>query len=255
MTTVEDPDRPAPPGRIGRRRGRVLVVLDDPEQSRALVGELSADGWTASDSLKAAMGEAGLDVLVTDWAGRALRRSLRGVPALFLASREAAASFVRGAAMPSDDYLSIPFTAEDITVRLCWLMRRNLAGPAGKGKAGPDARPCPDELVVGDLMLEPGSLLARRGSHSIALSKRQTALLALLMARAGSVVGKAEILGEVWGESLASANWNKVELCASSLRRRIDAAGAPMIRTVRSAGYMIESSGGSLSEEPEPPAA
>lgn len=236
MTLLEAPDRPAPSGRTGGHCGRVLVMLDDPEQSRALIRELSAAGWTTSDSLSAAMGEAGPDVLVTDSAGTRLRRSLPGVPALFLASREAAASFVHGAAMPSDDYLSIPFNAEDMTVRLCWLMRRNLAS---KGEGGLDAGPCPDELVVGDLVLEPGSLLARRGSHSIALSKRQTALLALLMAHSGAVVSKAEILREVWGENLTSANWNKVELCASSLRRRINAAGPPMIRTVRSAGYMI----------------
>jgi two-component system OmpR family response regulator len=150
-----------------------------------------------------------------------------------------------GAAGPSDDYLSGPFTTEDVAVRLCWLIRRSLAGgdsmATGTGEVpGADAVPCPGGLVVGDLVLMPGSLLARRGSHSIALSKRQTALLALLMARAGSVVGKGEILRQVWGESLTSGNWNKVELCASSLRRRIDAAGAPMIRTVRGAGYMIE---------------
>lgn len=222
------------------------MVLCDPEQSRALAVELSAGGWRASAALMdAPVGEAVPDVLVTDSAGTGLRRSLPGVPALFLASREAAVSFVSGAAMPSDDYLSGPFTVQDLAVRLRWLKRRNLSGrdsiAASMGEAQDrGAGPGAGELVVGDLVLVPGSLLAHRGSHSIPLSKRQTALLALLMARAGSVVGKAEILQQVWGESLASANWNKVELCASSLRRRIDAAGPPMIRTVRSAGYMIE---------------
>jgi two-component system OmpR family response regulator len=221
------------------------VVLGDPEQSRALVSELSTGGWKTLDAPNAATGEACPDVLVTDSAGTVLRRSLPGVPALFLVSREAATGFVGGAAMPSDDYLSGPFTAGDVAVRLCWLMRRNLAGrdsmtarPSGSG--GTEADPCPDELVVGDLMLMPGSMLARRGSRSIALSKRQTALLTLLMRRSGSVVGKAEILRQVWGEDIRPGSWNKVELCASSLRRRIHAAGPPMIRTVRSAGYMIE---------------
>lgn len=220
-------------------------MLGDPEHSRALARELSAEGWEASEGLGAVVGEAGPDVLVTDPAGAGLRRSLPRVPALFLASREAVTGFVGGAATPSDDYLSRPFTGQDVAVRLCWLTRRNLASgdsmAAGKSEASSgDADPCPDGLVVGDLVLVPGSLLARRGSRSIALSRRQAALLALLMAHAGSVVGKAEILQQVWGESLTSANWNKVELCASSLRRRINAAGAPMIRTVRSAGYMIE---------------
>jgi two-component system OmpR family response regulator len=245
MTLVDAPDRSAPSGRTQGHRGRVLVMLGDPEQSRALVSELSASGWKTLDAPNDAAGETGPDVLVTDPAGTALRRSLQDVPALFLASREAAAGFVGGTAMPSDDYLSGPFTAEDVVVRLCWLMRRNLAGRDSTatrpgGSPGPEAGPYPDVLVVGDLVLVPGSLLARRGSRSIALPKRQTALLALLMAHAGSVVGKAEILRQVWGEDMTSANWNKVELCASSLRRRIHAAGPPMIRTVRSAGYMIE---------------
>jgi two-component system OmpR family response regulator len=243
MTLPEASSRRAPSDLAEGRRGRVLVVLGDPEQSRVLVRELSAAGWTTSEALDAAMGEGGPDALVTDSAGTGLRRSLPGVPTLFLAPWEAAASFIDGAAMPSDDYLSVPFTAEDVTVRLCWLTRRNHPGldrGAGKGEAGPETVLRPDELAVGDLVLVPGSLLARRGNHSIALSKRQTALLALLMARPGSVVGKAEILRHVWGESLTSANRNKVELCASSLRRRINAAGQPMIRTVRNAGYMIE---------------
>ncbi|WP_307007967.1 winged helix-turn-helix domain-containing protein [Sinomonas atrocyanea] len=224
-------------------------MLSGPEQSRALARELSVAGWETVDTLNGAVGEPRPDVLLTDSARTGWRRLLPGVPALFLVSREAGASFVGGAATPSDDYLHGPFTAEDVAVRLSWLMRRGFASSArSAGPIAPAPRPdggtCPEELIVGDLALVPGSLLARRGSHRIALSKRQAALLALLMASAGSVVGKAEILRQVWGEDLTSVNWNKVELCASSLRRRLDAAGPPMVRTVRGAGYMIERVGG-----------
>ena len=238
-------EHPAPAGPVGGHRGRVLVILGDPERSRALAGELVACGWKTAHALNAAVGEPGPDVLVTDSSGTGLRPSLPGVPALFLVPQEAAAKFVWGAAMPEDDYLSGQYTAEDVAVRLCWMARRlpsrqdSAAGRVGE-IPGAGTGPRRDELVVGDLALVPGSLLARRGKHSIALPRRQAALLAVLMARAGSVVGKDEILGQVWGESLTSANWNKVEICASSLRRRINAAGPPMIRTVRGAGYMIE---------------
>lgn len=245
MTVVQAPGRAWPSGPDEGCRGRALVMLGDPEQSGALVRELAAHGWEASEALGTALGAPGPDVLVTDSAGAGLRQSLPDVPALFLASPEAAATFMGGAAAPSDDYLSGPFAREDVAVRLSWLRRRKIAGRPSTGAhrvgaPAPDPDPFPAELVVGDLALVPGSLLARRGGHGIALSKRQAALLALLMAHAGSVVGKAEILGQVWGESLEPGGWNKAELCASSLRRRINATGPPMIRTVRGAGYMIE---------------
>ena len=128
-----------------------------------------------------------------------------------------------------DDYVTKPFSLEEVVARLRALMRRS-----GALAQRPDAL-----LVVGDLTLDEDSHEVRRDGEEINLTATEFELLRYLMRNPKRVLSKAQILDRVWQYDFGGQA-NIVELYISYLRRKIDAGREPMIHTLRGAGYVLK---------------
>jgi two-component system OmpR family response regulator len=214
--------------------GPVLIIRSGRGATADMARALESAGW-----LKATPGTIGRDrpaIIVleaTDHAGAAIsrigrvRQSAEGVPLLFLTTRGIFEDLLAAGTLPRDGYLVAPFTPADVVLRLRWLTR---SGSVARRDA---------ELTVGDLTLRPRWFLACRDGHQIPLTKTQCAVLQLLMQNTGNVVRKEEIANHVWPANPGRGGSN-VELYISYLRRKINAAGPPMIHTLRGIGYLIK---------------
>ncbi len=220
---------------------RALVVDDEPMLADLVSMGLSLCGWEVrvAHAGRAAVETAREfvpDVLVLDWMLPELDgievlakvRSFRpGIPALMLTARDSVDDRIRGLAAGGDDYVTKPFSLEEVLIRLHRLVQRS-------GVMALDA----DELVVGDLTLNVRTREVSRGGESIELTTTQFNLLQYLMENPRAVLSKAQILDHVWDYDFGGQG-NIVELYISYLRKRIDAGRIPMIHTVRGAGYVI----------------
>jgi two-component system, OmpR family, response regulator len=151
------------------------------------------------------------------------------VPVLFLTARDAVEDRVAGLTAGGDDYVTKPFSLEEVVARLRALMRR-----AGVGTVREDA-----VLVVGDLSLDEDSHEVRRGGELVTLTATEFELLRFLMRNPRRVLSKAQILDRVWNYDFGGQA-NVVELYISYLRKKIDVGRAPMIHTLRGAGYVLK---------------
>ena len=203
---------------------------------------------TGSDGLTAGTEQAGTeqpyDILVLDLmlpgldglaVCRALRRRGIGTPVLMLTARGAVPDRVAGLDAGADDYLTKPFSFDELLARLRALHRRTADEEAGTGAA---------ELHAGDLRLDQAARRVFRGDAEIALSARELDILALLMSRAGQCVTRYQILDQVWdGETDLKSN--VIDVYIAGLRSKIDKPfGRHAIATLRGAGYRLESDGG-----------
>lgn len=144
----------------------------------------------------------------------------------------------------ADDYLTKPFALGELLARLEALLRR---GRVGEGASAAS----PQVLQVGDLRLDLGTKAVRRGGRRIDLTAKEFALLAYLMANAGTVVSRAKLLSNVWGMNFDPGT-KLVDVYIRYLRRKVDEDEAePLIQTVRGFGYMV-SMEEAASEEPRP---
>jgi len=159
-----------------------------------------------------------------------LRASDSHVPVLFLTARDAVEDRVTGITAGGDDYVTKPFSLEEVVARIRGLMRR--AGTASQ------ARPSA-ELQVGDLVLDEDSHEVRRDGVEISLTATEFELLRFLMRNAKRVLSKTQILDRVWHYDFGGQG-NVVELYISYLRKKIDVGRQPMIHTVRGAGYVLK---------------
>ncbi len=223
---------------------RVLVVDDEATLSELLAMALRYEGWevrTAGDGLGAVRTarEFQPDAVVLDWMlpdidGIEVLTRLRAVdthvPVLFLTARDAVEDRVAGITAGGDDYVTKPFSLEEVVARIRGLMRR--AGTAA------DARPSA-ELRVGDLRLDEDSHEVRRDGTEISLTATEFELLRFLMRNSRRVLSKAQILDRVWNYDFGGQG-NVVELYISYLRKKVDAGRDPMIHTVRGAGYVLK---------------
>jgi two-component system OmpR family response regulator len=222
---------------------RVLVVDDEPTLAELLSMALRYEGWevhTAGDGL-GAVREARryrpdavvLDMMLPDIDGLEVLRRLRGevpeIPVLFLTAKDAVEDRVAGLTAGGDDYVTKPFSIEEVVARLRGLMRRTNAVTRASGNA----------LVVGDLTLDEDSREVRRGSDLISLTATEYELLRYLMRNPRRVLSKAQILDRVWNYDFGGQA-NVVELYISYLRKKIDAGREPMIHTMRGAGYVLK---------------
>jgi len=219
---------------------RVLVVDDEATLSELLAMALRYEGWevrTAGDGLGAVRTarEFQPDAVVLDWMlpdidGIEVLTRLRAVdthvPVLFLTARDAVEDRVAGITAGGDDYVTKPFSLEEVVARIRGLMRR--AGTAA------DARPSA-ELRVGDLLLDEDSHEVRRDGTELSLTATEFELLRFLMRNSRRVLSKAQILDRVWNYDFGGQG-NVVELYISYLRKKVDAGRDPMIHTVRGAG-------------------
>jgi two-component system OmpR family response regulator len=175
-----------------------------------------------------------LDVMLPDFSGIEVLRRVRGarpdVPVLFLTARDAVEDRIAGLTAGGDDYVTKPFSLEELVARLRALLRR-------AGLAAPDRT---DSLLsVGDLTMDEESREVQRGGDQITLTATEFELLRYLMRNPRRVLSKMQILDRVWHYDFGGQA-NVVELYISYLRKKIDVGRAPMIHTLRGAGYVLK---------------
>ena len=145
---------------------------------------------------------------------------------LVLTARDDSESTVEGLSEGADDYLGKPFDLEVLAARARALLRRNANRPA-------------QELVAGDLRLDPGRRAASRGGAALSLTAREFTILETLMRRPGGIYSREEILEQAWGEREEPMS-NTIDVLIARLRRKIDLPGKPSrIETVRGMGYRL----------------
>ncbi|MFI8593661.1 response regulator transcription factor [Microbacterium sp. NPDC078428] len=223
---------------------RIAVVDDEQMLTDLLSMALRMEGWevrTAASGYEALQlvrdfqpDALVLDIMMPDLDGMAvlqrLRQSGNDTPVLFLTARDAVADRVAGLTAGGDDYVTKPFSLEEVVARLRGLMRR--AGSAFAAEEEPILR-------LADLSLNEDSHEVERGGEQIELTATEFELLRFLLRNQRRVVSKAQILDRVWNYDFGGRS-SVVELYISYLRKKIDAGRTPLIHTVRGVGYMIK---------------
>ena len=226
---------------------RVLVVDDEQMLADLLASALRYEGWsvTTAGTGVAAVRAAQeiqpdvvvLDVMLPDFDGLEVMRRIHGhqptVPVLFLTARDAVEDRVAGLTAGGDDYVTKPFSLEEVVARLRALLRRS----------GASTQEQDNVLEVGDLRMDEDSPEVWRGSDEIRLTATEFELLRYLMRNPRRVLSKAQILDRVWNYDFGGQA-NIVELYISYLRRKIDKGRAPMIHTMRGVGYVLKPADG-----------
>jgi two-component system, OmpR family, response regulator len=174
-----------------------------------------------------------LDIMLPDFDGLEVLRRLRaenpGVCVLFLTARDAVEDRIAGITAGGDDYVTKPFSLEEVLARLRGLLRRaDLTRTHSEGS-----------LSVADLTMDEDAREVRRGGDLIELTATEFELLRFLMRNPRRVLSKAQILDRVWNYDFGGQA-HVVELYISYLRKKIDAGRPPLIHTVRGVGYVLK---------------
>ena len=224
---------------------RVLVVDDEPKMAALVARALREDGHAAdvvhdgpeavSTAHAAPYDAIVLDVMLPGFDGFEVVRRLREhkvwTPVLMLTARDAITDRVGGLDAGADDYLTKPFSIDELLARLRAVARR-----------GPVERPT--VLRVGDLVLDPAAHRAWRGDAELGLSTREFALLELFMRNAGTALSRVQILDAVWDMAFETRS-NIVDVYMRYLRQKIDAPfGKSSLETIRGIGYRLRADGG-----------
>ena len=220
---------------------RILTVEDDERIRTAVKLALEDEGWTVEETgsgeeaLEAFNRDAAdvvlIDIMLPGMDGFELCRSLRrlsDVPVVMVTARADTHDVVAGLEAGADDYLTKPFDLRELVMRLRALDRRR-----------PRARPPVSEIA--GLRLDPFRREVVRDGRYVALTRKQFAVLEVLVAAQGGVVSAEELLGRAWDEN-ANPFTNAVRITVSALRKRL---GEPwLIATVPGVGYRIDSASG-----------
>ena len=221
---------------------RILVVDDEPSIVDAVATALRYEGYdvqearTGREALEAVAREEP-DLIVLDWmlpdiagidVGRRVRERGFKSAILFLTAKDATENKVEALRAGGDDYVTKPFSLAELVARTQAILRRTAGDLPG------------DVLRFADLALDESRHEVRRGETLIELTATEFSLLRYFMLNPRRVVSKGQILQNVWRYDFGG-NANVVETYVSYLRRKLDAAGPPLIKTVRQAGYMLES--------------
>jgi len=235
---------PAPITRPDGSPVRALVVDDEPALGELIQMALRYEGWqveTATDGASA-LNKARvfqpdvvvLDIMMPGLDGLEVLKRLRAsgddVAVLFLTAKDAVNDRVVGLTAGGDDYVTKPFSLEEVVARLRSLLRRT--GRAVSGYTDPVLR-------IGDLTLDEESYEVSRAGTPIELTAKEFELLRYLMRNPRRVVSKLQILDRVWSYDFEGRS-SIVEIYISYLRKKIEADGPPMIHTVRGVGYLIK---------------
>jgi two-component system OmpR family response regulator len=226
------------------RQTRVLVVDDEPNISALLSATLRLidfDVRAAGGGNEALLAAAEfdpdlvvLDVMLPDLDGfqvaQRLRAAGRPVPVLFLTARDSVEDRISGLTVGGDDYVTKPFSLEEVVLRIRAILRRTHAEPS----------PAADDGVLryADLEMDEDAHEVRRGGKLVELSPTEFKLLRYLLTNAGRVVSKAQILDRVWSYDFGGEG-RIVESYVYYLRRKIDKVSPPLIHTVRGVGYSL----------------
>ena len=223
---------------------RVLVV-DDEESITQLVStvlryegfqvETAADGRAAVQLARTFQPDSVvLDVMLADLDGFEVYRRLANgstpVPVLFLTARDSTEDRVHGLTLGADDYVGKPFSLEELVARVRAVLRRTRGGQENGAV-----------LRYADLELDEDAHEVTRGDRLIQLTPTEFNLLRYLLANAGRVVSKAQILDHVWRYDFGGDS-SVVETYISYLRKKLDPFGPPLIQTVRLVGYALRES-------------
>jgi len=222
------------------RQSRVLVVEDDGAVRRAVERALLFERYdvlTAHDGAEALsvvlnedVDAIVLDVMMPIVDGLEACRRIRArgdtTPILILTARTEVSDRVAGLDAGADDYLVKPFALEELLARLRALLRRSVGAVA-------------EVIKVGDLTMDTGARVVRRGDTELDLTKTEFDLLELLMRNAGLVLDRDTIYDRIWGYDFATSS-NSLDVYVGYLRRKTEIGGGPrLIQTVRGVGYVI----------------
>ena len=221
---------------------KLLIVEDEGRMADLLRRGLTEEGHTATCASNGAEGlELAksyefdviiLDIMLPKLSGYELAKRLRAekirTPILMLTAKDSVPDIVKGLDLGADDYMTKPFSFEELIARLRAVKRRALAEQEST-------------LRVGDLMLDPASRDVQRGEKRILLTRTEYSLLERLMYRSGKVVARQSLIEAVWGFD-REIEENTLDAFMHLLRNKVDPPGHPkLIHTVRGIGYMIRS--------------
>jgi len=222
---------------------RVLLAEDDPRLGEMLARGLREKAYAvdwARDGERAlylgvlnAYDAAVLDVMMPKRDGfsvcRELRARGRSYPVLMLTARDTVADKITGLDAGGDDYLTKPFDFGELLARLRALTRRA-------------PRVLPSTITVADLTVDTRAQRAERAGRPLPLTPKEYALLEYLARNAGRVVSRADLTAHVWDDNHDPFS-NAIEVNVNRLRKKVDAAGPPLIHTRRGAGYQLAAPG------------
>jgi len=231
-----------PQAATGEEQVRVLVVDDEPNITDLVATVLRYEGFavqtagTGREALRAVEkfrpDLVVLDVMLPDVDGFEVQRHLTAeggrVPVVFLTAKDATDDKVRGLTMGADDYVTKPFSLEELVARVRAVLRRARA-------TDPEAE---SRLTFADLELDEESHEVWRSKTPIELTPTEFALLRYLMLNPRRVLSKAQILDHVWHYDFAG-DANVVETYISYLRKKMDRFDPPLIHTIRGVGYSM----------------
>ena len=236
---------------------RILLVEDNEALARGLRNNLEYEGYEVAVAADAPTGLAVarahapdliiLDLMLPGMDGyralRQLRESGDATPVLVLTALADEADKVRGFRFGADDYVTKPFGLMELLARVAALLRR----ANGRAAAGADAALVPDEsaprapgVAFGDVRVDPAAHAVTRAGAPVALRPKEYDLLLALLARAGGVATRHELLREVWGYGTGVTS-RTVDTHMAELRRKLepDAARPRHLLTVRKTGYRL----------------
>ena len=237
MKSVNAVDQPT----NGAGEGRILVVDDEGSIVDAVATALRYEGFEVCEAgngrdALAAVAEFEPDLVVLDWmlpdiagieVGRRLREQGYKTAILFLTAKDAVENKVDALRAGGDDYVTKPFSLAEVVARVQAILRRTSSELPG------------DVLRFADLRLDENRHEVFRGETPIDLTATEFQLLRFFLLNPRRVLSKGQILQNVWRYDFGG-NSNVVETYVSYLRRKLNAAGPPLIRTIRQAGYMLE---------------
>ena len=222
--------------------GRILVVDDEPSIVDGVATALRYEGFdveeaaSGRDALAVAAGDEP-DLVVLDWmlpdvdgleVARRLRNRGSRAAILFLTAKDAIEDKVDALRAGGDDYVTKPFSLAELVARVHAILRRTSGELPG------------DVLRFNDLSLDEARHEVARAGQPVSLTATEFSLLRFFMLNPRRVLSKTQILQNVWRYDFGG-NSNVVETYVSYLRRKLDSIGPPLIKTVRQAGYMLDS--------------
>ncbi|MEV0398795.1 response regulator transcription factor [Actinoallomurus sp. NPDC050550] len=220
---------------------RVLVVDDEPYLADLVATALRYEGFepavagTGTEAIAQVTAFRPdlivLDVMLPDGSGidtcRRLRRDGCDAPVVFLTARDATEDKIAGLTVGGDDYVTKPFSLEELIARIRAVLRRT---------SRPDAAAA--RLAFADLEIDEDAYQVSRGGTPLELTPTEFKLLRYLVINAGRVLSKRQILDHVWDYDFGG-NDSVVQTYISYLRRKVDAVDPPLIHTVPRIGYVL----------------
>jgi len=221
---------------------RVLVVDDEPNLVEVLTMALRFQGYAVESAASGREALAAvtrfkphlmvLDVMLPDMEGFDVAARLgaqrASVPIIFLTARDSTEDKVRGLSGGGDDYMTKPFSLEELVARIRTILRRT-------GQAAPES----GRLVFEDIELDEETREVVRAGQTIELTATEYRLLRYLMLNPRRVLTRAQLLDHVWNYDFGG-DGRVLETYISYLRKKLDAHGPPLIRTVRGVGYALQ---------------